>query len=319
MAAGVTVARDDNVVDGLWSDDPLVRLLARQVQLANARVAELEDANQQLTATVAGQAEQIKRLQGRLEQARRAGKRQAAPFSRGTKKADPKPPGRKPGDAYGVKARRQPPAPERVDEHVDVPAGDCVCGGAVMVEDVVDQFQEEIVPAHTRMRCYRVALGRCTQCRRRVRGRHPDQTSDALGAAGVMLGPVAVAFAAWLKVGLGVPMSKTAQVLQRLGGLTVTPGGLHRALHRVAGDADSTYQALIAALRASAAVAADETGWRINGDSAWLWAYVGDDVTVYDIAAGRGYDQAAAVLGGDYAGVIERDGWAPYLRHEALC
>jgi transposase len=38
--------------------------------------------------------------------------------------------------------------------------------------------------------------------------------------------------------------------------------------------------------------------------------------TVYLIAAGRGYDEAASVLGTDFAGVIERDGWAPYRRFQ---
>jgi transposase len=42
--------------------------------------------------------------------------------------------------------------------------------------------------------------------------------------------------------------------------------------------------------------------------------YVGDQVTVFDIASGRGYDQAAAILGEDFAGALERDGWAPYRK-----
>lgn len=310
---------DGGVVAGLWHDDPLVRLLARQVRLSGERVAELEQDNARLRAENSRQGEQVKRLQGRLEESRRAGKRQAAPFSRGTRKAAPKPSGRKAGAGYGAKARRRPPPPERVDEHIDVPAGDTCegCGGNVVVEKVVEQFQEEIVPAHTRVRCYRIALGRCTGCRRRVRGRHPDQTSDATGAAGVMLGPVALSLAGWLKVGLGVPITKTAQILQRLGGLSVTPGGLHTALHRVAGDAESTYAVLLDALRSSDAVAADETGWRINGENSWLWAYVGEGVTVFDIAAGRGYAHAEAILGGDFAGTLERDGWAPYRKFVA--
>ena len=33
---------------------------------------------------------------------------------------------------------------------------------------------------------------------------------------------------------------------------------------------------------------------------------------MYLIAAGRGYEHAAEVLGEDYSGVLERDGWAPY-------
>jgi transposase len=61
-------------------------------------------------------------------------------------------------------------------------------------------------------------------------------------------------------------------------------------------------------------VAPDETGWRVAGWRAWLWAFVGLQVTVYRIAHGRGYDDAAAVLGEGYAGVLERDGWAPYRR-----
>lgn len=49
----------------------------------------------------------------------------------------------------------------------------------------------------------------------------------------------------------------------------------------------------LAALRGSSAVAADQTG----GDRNWLWAYVGEQVTVYDVAGGRGYRDAEAVLG----------------------
>jgi len=69
---------------------------------------------------------------------------------------------------------------------------------------------------------------------------------------------------------------------------------------------------LIDGVRASPAVAPDETGWRIGGRKAWLWAFAGENVTVYLIARGRGYEQAAEVLGEDFGGVLERDGWAPY-------
>jgi transposase len=58
----------------------------------------------------------------------------------------------------------------------------------------------------------------------------------------------------------------------------------------------------------------DETGWRVGGAKAWLWAFVGQGVTVYRVAGGRGDLDAVAVLGADYAETIERDGWAPYRR-----
>ncbi|MGO9975656.1 MAG: IS66 family transposase [Solirubrobacteraceae bacterium] len=53
---------------------------------------------------------------------------------------------------------------------------------------------------------------------------------------------------------------------------------------------------------------------RVGGRRQWLWVFVGDGVTVYLIAAGRGHEQVTTVLGEDFAGVLERDGWAPYRR-----
>ena len=257
------------------------------------------------------------RLRGLLEEARRASKRQAAPFSKGDPKPDPARSGRKSGQEYGTKARREVPAPGRVDEEIEVPLPDgCpCCGGELELERFADQYQEEIlIPVKTHMRRYRVAVGRCKACRRRVQGRHPEQTSDALGAAGVQIGPRAVALAAQINKELGLPISKVARLLEQLCGLIVTAGGLHQALGRVAAAAAPTYESLALAVRASAAVAADETGWRVAGRRQWLWVFVGDDVTVYLIAPGRGFEQACVVLGADYAGVIERDGWAPYRR-----
>jgi hypothetical protein len=50
---------------------------------------------------------------------------------------------------------------------------------------------------------YDIQIGRCQQCRRRVQPRHPEQTSQALGAAGVQVGPRAVALAAWASKAVG--------------------------------------------------------------------------------------------------------------------
>lgn len=86
-------------------------------------------------------------------------------------------------------------------------------------------------------------------------------------------GPRAVAFAAYLhKVG-GLSLGKTVAVLAALG-LTVTTGGLAQAFARLAKSGELTYQALIAQIRNEPAVTADETGWRVDATSAWLWAFV---------------------------------------------
>jgi len=41
-----------------------------------------------------------------------------------------------------------------------------------------------------------------------------------------------------------------------------------------------------------------------------------EEATAYDVARGRGFEQATALVPGDYEGVIVRDGWAVYSRYE---
>jgi transposase len=125
--------------------------------------------------------------------------------------------------------------------------------------------------------------------------------------------PRAVALATELNKELGLSPQKTAKALARFG-IRVTAGGVVQAIARQARTLEPTYEALIQGVRSSRAVAPDETGWRINGQKGWLWAFAGENVTVYLIAAGRGYEHAAEILGEDYSGVLERDGWAPYRR-----
>ncbi|MDQ6775341.1 MAG: IS66 family transposase [Actinomycetota bacterium] len=201
-----------------------------------------------------------------------------------------------------------------MDEHLDAPLGSrCGCGGEIEEERIEFQYQEELPEPRPVRRRFAVHIGKCACCGRRHQGRHSFQTSDALGAAGSMLGPRAVALATELNKELGLSPQKTARALARFG-IRVTAGGVVGAIARQSRALEPTYQALIEGVRASRAVAPDETGWRINGQKAWLWAFAGDQVTVYLIAPGRGYEHAVLILGEDYAGVLERDGWAPYRR-----
>ena len=131
-----------------------------------------------------------------------------------------------------------------------------------------------------------------------------------------MLGPRAVALATELNKELGLSPQKTAKALGRFG-IQITAGGVVQAIARQARRLEPSYQALVEGVRASRTVAPDETGWRIGGQKAWLWAFAGEDVTVYLIARGRGYEQACEILGEDFSGVLERDGWAPYRQFTA--
>ncbi len=157
------------------------------------------------------------RLRSQLEAERRAGKRQSVPFSKGEPKPDPARSGRKSGERYGTKAHR--PVPDHVDEEIRVPMPECCpcCAGELEFEDEVDQYQEELVWVRGHVRHFRIARGRWRRCGKRAQGRHPDQTSDALGAAGSQLGGGAVALSAQLNKELGIAMGKVSQILSLFG------------------------------------------------------------------------------------------------------
>ncbi len=200
------------------------------------------------------------RLRGLLEQTRRAGKRQAAPFSKGAPKRQPRRPGRRPGRAYGRHARRS--VPTHVDEVITVPLpAHCPhCAGVVEPVGIAPQYQTELPPVRPHVTRFDVHVGRCCHCRRRVQGRHPRQSSDAVGAAASQLGPRALALAADLNKGLGLSFGKVRRLFQTFFGITVSRAGVCRALHRVARVAQPTYAALGQWMRTHAlVVTADET------------------------------------------------------------
>jgi transposase len=269
------------------------------------KIAQLERENEVLKKEIA-------RLQRLLEEALRAVKRQAAPFSRQNPKAAAEKHGRKPGKKYGCPYRRA--VPDQVDEIIEVPLPwRCPrCRGDLEECETVSQFQTEIPEPRVERIEFRIHVGRCRHCRRRVQGRHPRQTSDAVGSAASQLGPRTLALATQLNKGLGLPYGKTAKVLQQAFGLRVSRGGLCQAMDRIASKAEPTYEALIEEVRRSPSVTPDETGWRVGGKLWWMWAFSTSQVTVYAIQPGRGFQQAATVLGADFAGFLVRDGWSVY-------
>src|SRR3972149_3150144 len=216
-------------------------------------------------------------LKEQLEAAQRAGRRRAPPCSRGAPKAEPKKPGRKKGHRA---AHRSPPDHVNRVEEVPLPPTCPDCGSVVIEDEVQIQYQEDIPrPIPTLVTQFNVHVGHCEQCQRRLQGRHADQTSDALGAAAIQIGPNALGLAAEMKHGLGVSYGKVACLLA---------AGADEPL---AQHLAPTYQRLLLRLRASEVVHVDETGWKVAGQTAWLWVFTNESLSVYTIDPTRAHKE----------------------------
>lgn len=279
-----------------------LRTQLEQLQDAAAQIAEAREAREAAEAEVA-------RLMARVEQLQRAVHVQAAPFRRPPekRKAEPGKPGRRKGHPGSYR-----PAPEQVDEEVSVPLEQCPeCGGSVEDVRCVTQVIEDIVVRLHRLRL-QTHTGRCGRCGA-VASTHPAQVSTAQGAAGTQIGARALGLAAYLSKDLKLTTRSTCALLGQLG-LSLSPGGLTQALDRMADRLAEGFAQLQRELRESPAVHADETGWWLGGESAWLWDFTNPNTTLYTID-NRSQQVIRRVLGDDYAGVLISDCLSSYDPH----
>jgi transposase len=275
-----------SVCAGCWERDRVI------VEL-RARVAELEAENE--------------RLRRELDTTRRDQSRQANRFRRRHLKKRRKKPGRKLGHPAAV---RPIPKPDRV---VEVPLAECPdCHAPLYDRGVVTQFQTDLPPVVPIVTQFNIQTGYCSCCHEYRQGRHPEQTSDAIGAAGNTFGPVVLTMAAELKHRLGVPYRKICDFFATYYDLEVCPATFVRAEQRLAELALPTYNLLLDALRQAKVVHADETGWRIGRVNAWLWVFSSKDTTIYVIRRSRGHDVPEEILGTDFDGFLVVDGLNSY-------
>jgi len=282
------------------------------------RIAELE-------RQLAERERQIEKLERKVEQLerinedlRRAGKRQATPFSRGEPKAKPKRRGRKKGKRYGARASR--PVPKQIDRvvHVAAPMYCPQCQKPTKLIGQEKQWQTDIPPVQATTTEFQIDIARCTKCGRALRARHADQTSDAVGAAGVQIGPRAIAFAAKFNKECGVSYGRIADIFDKGFGLVVSRSTLTRAVERLADTLEPAYRQIGQTVQSRPMLSPDETGWKIGGHKAWLHVAATREESYFKIAPGRGRAEAEELIGKDYCGTIVRDGWVAYRGENAF-
>jgi len=271
-------------------------------------VAALEAMVKRLLTLVEQQGQKVDELASKLDEAVRAGKRQATPFRRPDKKKKKKRKraGRKGGHEQ---SRRETPTEADEEHQVSHPSRCPCCAGSVSSESTYTQIQQDIVSrVHTRR--FTVEVGRCDDCGRPVESKHPLQTSTARGRANIQIGPNALALAAQLHYGQGVPFDKIREHLAQLG-LSMDRSTLVRAMDRIALRGMATYQKLLLRVLEQDVLHIDETGWSVDGEPCWLWVLSGVQATVYFVRKTRSSDEVADFLA-DFAGILVTDGAKAY-------
>lgn len=93
--------------------------------------------------------------------------------------------------------------------------------------------------------------------------------------------------------------------------LDLSGGGVHSILNRAAELFGASYEAIKQAIRDGRVVYADETGWRVEGENWYAWAFVNDKVSLYTIENTRGGGVPKEILKG-FKGVLSSDWYQGY-------
>ena len=115
-----------------------------------------------------------------------------------------------------------------------------------------------------------------------------------------------------LKHADGMSYGAITKFLKGMSGLTVERSTLARGDERLADKLMPTYNQLILRLREKQVVYGDETGWRVGGKPAWLWAFDSEDITVYEIDPTRKHEVIERILTAKFKGVLKSDCFVAY-------
>lgn len=141
----------------------------------------------------------------------------------------------------------------------------------------------------------------CRVCKKIVEA----PVTDALPKS--TIGLRTVVYSAWLHYLLGVSFDKIIELLNASAHFKISTGGLFGSWHHLARVLTPLYEQIGHDAKWSAVLHADETSWRVNGRTHWLWCFTNKNLAYYVIDRCRGSPVALKVLGKYFAGVLITD------------
>ncbi len=263
------------------------------------RIAELEAENAELRRRIAQLEHQLQTILQRRKRRTAQGKaRQGTPDDRRRKEHRQHP---------GV-FRPEPPPDARFVEHEVHPRQCSHCGGEDL--EATGRFEDHIVADLPEPKLewhrYRRHVYRCRVCQQTCQGR------GDLELPGTHIGPRTRLLTCYARAHLGVSLGKTRDLLHDFFGLTVSRAGLLGHLRWGGALFEPVVEELLERLRNSPVVQGDETGWRINGQTAWAWCFRDPSLALFLIDRHRSRDVLVRVLGESFAGTLVSDFYAAY-------
>ena len=247
----------------------------------------------QLLAQIAALNARIAELEGKLGKPSKTPDNSSLPPSRG-QKANAEPSAAKP------QRKGRPGMTRMLAEKPDATrrfyAERCACGATLGAtgQELAKEYDHidipPIRPVTTRIELFRAA---CPCCKARVTASAPADMPE-----GTPFGPGIAATVAYLHGCQMVGYKRLTEVCQGLFGLTISQGAIANMLARVGEAMAAPAERIAAQVRASEAIASDETSARVKGKTWWQWTFGCATAVYFVMAETRGKCVPTAFLAG---------------------
>ena len=147
----------------------------------------------------------------------------------------------------------------------------------------------------------------CKDCGHEFVSKHTDCPDEG------NFGPNLLVYMTMLKYHMRGTIRKIEEFLDYKDDFQISPKGVLDALNRVGKTCKKEYDQLIRKIRNAKWVHIDETGFHVNGEKWWLWAFRTDkDEVLITIESSRGRKVLNKILGEDWNIPVIVDGWKSY-------
>ena len=214
-----------------------------------------------------------------------------------------KTPGRKKGHLGSRRAK-----PERVDVYETHRADVCPeCGGALCrCAETRVRYMEDIPQTQPEVTEHTIHRDWCPNCRQKVEPTVPT------ALPGSTFGNRMLVLTAWLHYALGNTLSQIAEVFNFHLQMKVTPDGLVQMWYRLAEILSPWYEQIRQEALDSAVLHGDESGWRVNGKTHWLWCFANSVLSYFMIDRSRGRLALLKFFTQEFGGTLVSDFWGAY-------
>lgn len=236
---------------------------------------------------------------------------QKPPYLKPEKKSRQKKPGQKPGHKGVARRGLRAEDAKRTVHHPLDNCPDCGTSLAGSKPQCRSRLIEDIPATTIEVVNHTVERKWCPECEKTVEA----PVTEAL--PGSVIGIRLAVFSAFLHYFIGVSLRNVKRLLQTVSGHNVSIGAMFHIWSRLAARLEDEYDQIANQVRTAKVMGGDETGWRVAGKLAWLWAFVTESACIYLIEPLRNGKVVERFLSGKFAGTLICDFYGAYNRIEA--